>query len=281
MRALIAGPGAARTLREGGTGRLEIVLGVGGYVRLGDAGWVLIATPRSVRGPLSLVVAGLGIPGRAGWPASAHEGVLAVGPWRISLAGAEPSGASAACGRANPEALDAALAAAAPPPAGLREGLEALRDGDVAAAVVLLAGRGDGLTPAGDDVLAGYAAWRHAAGSPVTLVGPAAGRASPIGLAYLDCAERGELPDPAAAVLAAVRAGDRAAAARRARALRSWGTTSGAALLWGAAAAARIGAPRHAMGSGTPRSDSGRGPKMRRSVSSMSTSLMLASRRRM
>jgi hypothetical protein len=36
-----------------------------------------------------------------------------------------------------------------------------------------------------------------------------------------------------------------------------------------------------ASGRGAPRSDSGRGPKMRRSVSSMGTSLMLASRRRM
>jgi hypothetical protein len=39
-------------------------------------------------------------------------------------------------------------------------------------------------------------------------------------------------------VLAAVRAGDAAAAARRARGLAEWGASSGAALLWGLAAGA-------------------------------------------
>jgi hypothetical protein len=43
---------------------------------------------------------------------------------------------------------------------------------------------------------------------------------------------------PAAALLIALRAGDAGAAARRARALRRWGTSSGAALLWGFGAAA-------------------------------------------
>ncbi len=58
-------------------------------------------------------------------------------------------------------------------------------------------------------------------------------------LAYLRCAERGELPEAAAAVLAAIRAGHAPLAARRAEALRTWGATSGNALLWGMAAAAR------------------------------------------
>ena len=66
----------------------------------------------------------------------------------------------------------------------------------------------------------------------------AAGRCAPLGRAYLRCAERGELPQPAAEVLAAIRAGDAALAARRARGLREWGASSGAALLWGMAAGA-------------------------------------------
>ena len=110
-------------------------------------------------------------------------------------------------------------------------GLAALRGGDLEAAVAALAGRGDGLTPAGDDVLAGYAAWSGAALSPL-----AAG-ASPIGLAYLRCAERGELPEVVARVVAAIRAGDAEAARRRARALSRWGSSSGAAILWGVASA--------------------------------------------
>jgi hypothetical protein len=128
-------------------------------------------------------------------------------------------------------ALTAALEAAPDAPRELADGLTALRHGDGAA----LAGRGEGLTPAGDDVLAGYAAWRHADGEPVALDGR---RCSPLGLAYLRCAERGELPEPVSALLRAIRAGDAVAAGRRARALSRWGATSGAAMLWGIAAAA-------------------------------------------
>ena len=109
------------------------------------------------------------------------------------------------------------------------------RRATVAAAVAQLAGRGEGLTPAGDDVLAGFAAWRWASGAPVALP---AQRCAPLGREYLRCAERGELPAPAAAVLAAIRAGDAPAAARRAGGLAEWGASSGAALLWGMAAGA-------------------------------------------
>ncbi len=42
-----------------------------------------------------------------------------------------------------------------------------------------LAGLGPGLTPAGDDVLAGYAAWRHADGAPVALGGERCSPARP------------------------------------------------------------------------------------------------------
>ncbi|MEA2219812.1 MAG: hypothetical protein QOJ35_2438, partial [Solirubrobacteraceae bacterium] len=120
-------------------------------------------------------------------------------------------------------------------PEELAEGLEALAAGDLGAAATRLAGRGDGLTPAGDDALAGYAAWRWAQGEPVAL--PAHGCA-PLGRDYLRCAERGELPQPAARVLDAIRAGEPQLAARRARALAGWGSSSGAALLWGIAAGA-------------------------------------------
>jgi hypothetical protein len=60
---------------------------------------------------------------------------------------------------------------------------------------------------------------------------------SPIGLAYLRCAARGELPEPAARVLGAIRRGDVRGAERAARALSAWGASSGAAILWGLGAA--------------------------------------------
>jgi hypothetical protein len=129
------------------------------------------------------------------------------------------------------------LARLPPLPSSLAAGWRALEAGDLAAAVAALAGRGAGLTPDGDDVLAGYAAWRHAEGAPVEL--PAA-RCSPLGAAYLRCAERGELPEPAAGVMDAVRSGDAGSATRRARRLAAWGTSSGPSLLWGMAAAAGV-----------------------------------------
>ncbi len=133
-------------------------------------------------------------------------------------------------------AASAAVAGDRPAPA-LRPGLVALRAGRVRHAVGLLAGRGEGLTPAGDDVLTGYSGWVAAAGGPTAPLSVlAAGRASPIGLAYLRCAERGELPGAAAATIDAILAGDPEAAARRARVLRRWGASSGSALLWGIAA---------------------------------------------
>jgi hypothetical protein len=75
------------------------------------------------------------------------------------------------------------------------------------------------------------------AARPVSLSPRACGRSSPLGLAYLRCAERGELPEPAGALLQALVAGDAAAAGRRARRLATWGASSGAALFWGMAAA--------------------------------------------
>ena len=62
-------------------------------------------------------------------------------------------------------------------------------------------------------------------------------RGSPIGLAYLRCAQRGELPLAAQRTLDAVRDGDAALAGRRARVLAQWGATSGGAMLCGMAAA--------------------------------------------
>ena len=158
---------------------------------------------------------------------------LAAAPSAAAVAPARP-----ACRPGRLGALASALAAVAPPPAELRGGLEALRRGELAAAVAELAGRGAGLTPAGDDVLAGFAAWSRHAGSPSALAAAAAGRCSPLGLAYLRCAERGELPEPAARAIYAIRDGDASLARMRARALSAWGASSGAAILWGIAAAA-------------------------------------------
>jgi hypothetical protein len=245
--ALAPGPGAARAL-AGATadGAVELVLAHGAYLRFG-ADWILACEPQLPFGPLSLTITGLD------WSrVRPGDGVRRVGAGRLRIGGQEidlervrsrraataPPPAAGA-----PTALSAALAAAPPPPSALAPGLTALERGDPAEGLTRLAGLGDGLTPAGDDVLAGFAAWRHADGRPATLSTAAtAARCSRLGLAYLRCAERGELPDPAARARDAIRRGQPAAAARAARALASWGASSGHALLWGLGTGARASA---------------------------------------
>jgi hypothetical protein len=235
--AVAAGPGALRALVDGATGSVELAFGGGGYVRL-DTGRVLLAGPRAPLGPLSLLVAGLSAESlRPGAPAAAAGGRLRVGDLEVDVCRARRPRAprTLTLGTGWWEALAAALARLPGPPRALAPGLRALARGDVRAATAVLAGLGEGLTPAGDDVLAGFAAWRWTRGRPVRI--ETAGCA-PLGRDYLDCAGRGELPEPAAAVLAAVYAGEARAAARRAGALGSWGASSGAALAWGMAAGA-------------------------------------------
>lgn len=240
-RALFAGPGALRALRPGRAGVVELVLSGGVYVHT-EEDWLLLADREAPFGPLSLAVAGLpSLALRPGKRALVEPGRLLLGRQAVGLERVRerrpPPSAPAGRAAAAAEAAEAAIAVTGGPAEDLVPGLRALRRGRTREGVWQLAGRGQGLTPAGDDALAGYAAWRHATGRPAPLSALAAGRSSPLGGAYLRCAERGELPDAGAAVLSAVRAGDPSAAATAAGALRDWGATSGAALLWGIAAA--------------------------------------------
>ncbi len=214
-RALYAGPGARRALVDGARGQVELVLrGGGGYLRLGSSDWLLLAGRDPPFGPLSIAVDRLeALDLHPGAPAEVMRGRLLVGDRVLSLERMRDR----PCAVAGPGSA-AACASLPPPPASLEAGIAALAAARMTDAVRLLAGLGEGLTPAGDDVLAGYAAARFASGS---LMAPAlstlaSGRSSPLGLAYLRCAERGELPDAP---------------------LRSWGASSGIALAWGINAA--------------------------------------------
>lgn len=245
-RADWCGPGAARALAAGGRGSVVAAFAGGGYVRL-PGGYLLLAPTGSAPGPLTLLVDELQAPAQ-GAPVIVDRATLRVGPAAISVGnprrmrrgsdGACAVGGGAHARPRSSQCARAALDAVAPAPALLRPGIEALRRGDLQAAAGALAGLGDGLTPAGDDVLAGYAAWRFAAAAPVDLTAHAASRASPLGLAYLDCAERGELPPFAARLVDAIAAGDAPAAGWHAWRARGWGSSSGAALVWGIAAGA-------------------------------------------
>ena len=216
------------------------------YLRFGED-WIGLAEPGVEFGPLSVVVRGLsqllsgsvaGTPARVagrqlflgGCARRCSERVRGGARGRISGA---PDGAqdAAAAGRAALRGLGA-------PPERLRAGINRLGSGAVKPGVLALAGLGDGLTPAGDDVLAGYAACGAAAHRPACLAELARGRSSSLGLAYLRAAERGELPDAGGALLAAVLAGSAPAAAAAVRGLRSWGASSGAGIGWGILAGA-------------------------------------------
>jgi hypothetical protein len=233
--ALFAGPGARRALRPGRRGAVEIVGSGGMYLEL-DEDRVLLSGPRRPFGPLSLAVAGLPA-ATPGAPVAVEGNELVVGGEAIALDRARTRWHPVRCALTPGagEALATVLAHCPAPPPVLRPGLRALERGAAAEAVALLAGLGEGLTPLGDDALAGYAAWRRGVGRPVELAGLAAGRSTAIGLAYLRCAELGELPEAAACVIGAIAAADEAAALAGLPAVLSWGATSGAALLWGVA----------------------------------------------
>jgi len=113
-------------------------------------------------------------------------------------------------------------------------GLVAVPDRIDARVVSELVGRGDGLTPLGDDVLCGWLAAHRAAGVPTPAVDDAVRRALPrtttLSATLLECALAGEVPDLVAAYLRVL--GTAAAAAAR-TALTGLGHSSGAGLAHG------------------------------------------------
>jgi hypothetical protein len=94
-----------------------------------------------------------------------------------------------------------------------------------------LVGRGEGLTPLGDDVLAGWLAVHRAAGVPTpevdAVVDTARDRTTLLSATLLDCARHGEVLPEFAAWVRALGSDDEAAAVR---ALHAVGATSGAGL---------------------------------------------------
>jgi hypothetical protein len=205
----------------------------------------MLAGPAAPFGPLSLVVDGLEA---ALDRLVAGSPVLVVPGRSLVLEGASISlertrtramitlddgvVASAPAVRAAAAVARAALPELAP---AIASGVAALADGLLPEGVRALAGLGEGLTPAGDDVVAGYAAAVFALGrrTPTPISVLAGARAAPLGLAYLRCAERGELPDAAARLLLAIRRGSPAGVEAGLSGLHTWGASSGSAIAWG------------------------------------------------
>ena len=115
-----------------------------------------------------------------------------------------------------------------------------VRRGDLTAACCRLQGRGAGLTPSGDDVLAGIllvcAIDPGCRGALVRLARSA--RTTDLSRAYLRWAAAGQSIEPAHALLDASAAHDPAAMGRAARSLAAVGATSGRALVAGLSLAA-------------------------------------------
>jgi hypothetical protein len=101
--------------------------------------------------------------------------------------------------------------------------------------VARLVGRGDGLTPLGDDVLCGWLALHRAAGRATLVVDAALRslltRTTLLSATLLECALHGEVLPEFAAYVASIGSPDEPA---RATALAAVGHTSGAGLLYGA-----------------------------------------------
>ncbi len=111
----------------------------------------------------------------------------------------------------------------------------ALHRGDLPAVVAALAGRGTGLTPAGDDVLAGLLVVLATAGHDETMLRDAVSdaRTHAISRAFLAWAARGQVVEPVHLLLAALSQRDHVAARRHQDAVLALGHTSGADLLLG------------------------------------------------
>jgi uncharacterized protein DUF2877 len=186
---------------------------------------------------------------------------IALGPgptvvWDPVVARIEPGPALAARGTAILRALGVArLAAVAgalsgegatrPPRAAVAALLAALGTGDVAArrrAALALLGRGPGLTPEGDDVLAGVCVTAAAAGDPVALPPGLRTLTTPLSATLLELAATGAGAKPVHALLDLTSERWRTAL----RELEGLGASSGRAIALGVGAGAAVLGARHA-----------------------------------
>lgn len=235
---------AARTLKRTGPGRVCAIFARALYVQA-PGGLVVLTTTLAPRGPLHIRVARLPVAATS-CPVMVDTEVLRIGVNQYALDAptwsprppAVPSRLTATrmARRWLPDlgaTLDIGFARRAGLPAGSHE---ALRRGDLCEFSAMVGGRGPGLTPAGDDVLAGVLLMAHAIydGSPDVLRRCAHRAATnDIARAFLVCAAQGRCIEPAHELLAGLARADHMAVCSAAADLRRFGGTSGAALTYG------------------------------------------------
>ncbi len=197
-----------------------------GWAWLRDAAAVTHVTgPRGPRGPVTVIVDAVPVLAAG---QRVELDLDAARPWRTPEPPppASPERIAAACDAVRPHMWN--------DPRALSLGTRPVAD--VAGE---LAGRGPGLTPAGDDVLAGYLLARRAidpdgarveAARILTVARRATGEPS---RSLLRAAVHGQAFEPAAAMLAALLRGDGPAIAPAVRRLAALGSTTGRAMLTG------------------------------------------------
>ena len=247
VSAVSVGQAVLEAASEGFAGRVAGVFRRGFYVS--DAFETLFAVlgPRHWPGPLHLVLEDLAELPTLHDRVSISQDVLRAGRLQVRLDGGAPWAPQL------PEHLWAGLPAwrdlavcAAPELAAVREPvIHDLRRGDLAAATRRLQGRGTGLTPSGDDVLAGIllvGAIDPSQRCALTELARSA-RTTRLSRAFLRWAASGQSIQPAHALLDAAASGDQAGMRRAAALLAGVGATSGRALAAGVALAATELAP--------------------------------------
>lgn len=204
------------------------------YVAIGGRCVGLLATG-AVRVPCGLVSTIADFPAGSGASAYVDRGVLHIDSRPLTVGRVVDVHAPRFDRGAIPRNTADSVTPAATPPAAVAEFVVSWApEGIDPAAVARLVGRGDGLTPLGDDVVAGWLATHRAAGVATPEVDAAAlavaHRTTLLSATLLECAVHGEVLPELGGFLAAL---GTPAAASRARALLAVGGSSGAGILAG------------------------------------------------
>ena len=229
------GLGAEAVLSAGGRGTVAATFAKAAYLRF-PAGLVALTTidvpsgPIHARGPIAIHRLSTGD------RVTVDDGIIRAGNVSVALTGATvwkgtlpPPAALAAASDLALDLLDTVPTVLTAPPYEARVRLAAVRleQGDLTGVVDALTGLGPGLTPAGDDALAGILLL---AGEPSLVDGA---RTNDIARAFLAWAARGQSIDPVHRFLVAVTQADRGGATAGLQSLLRFGHSSGADLAYG------------------------------------------------
>jgi len=250
VSAVSVGQAVLEATSEGFAGRVAGVFRGGFYVSGPSETLFAVVGPRCWPGPLHLVVEELaGLPGRHD-RVSVAGGMLRAARLTVRIDGCAPWAPSLPGHLgADSRAWQDLAACPAPELAAVWEAVtDDVRRGDLAAATRWLQGRGTGLTPSGDDVLAGIllVGAIDASRRPDLARLALDARTTRLSRAFLRWAAAGHNILPAHGLLDAAASGDPAGMREAAASLAGVGATSGRALAAGSALAATGLAPTSA-----------------------------------